>query len=137
MVGYHVNTYKAASGDEPGAAFFVSVFLVKHCLISICSEQDVRHPVGRPSHLFTDDLQVDSGIAFDNQFIMNMPDDKTMAKSFHSVAENVAADGLDDILHEFRSVGFNAFPLLRRANTFIGDRFSAKLIGANPGLHIG
>jgi len=28
MVGYHVNTSKAASGDEPGAAFFVSVFLV-------------------------------------------------------------------------------------------------------------
>ena len=131
------DSYIAASGDEPGAAIFMSVFFIKIGFVAVGAEQDILHPVGRPSHLFTDDLQVDSGIAFDNQFIMNMPDDKTMAKSFHSVAENVAADGLDDILHEFRSVGFNAFPLLRRANTFIGDGFSAKLIGANPGLHIG
>ena len=80
----------------------MSVFFIKIGFVAVGAEQDILHPVGRPSHLFTDDLQVDSGIAFDNQFIMNMPDDKTMAKSFHSVAENVTADGLDDILHEFR-----------------------------------
>ena len=127
----------AASGDEPGAAIFMSVFFIKYCLVAVGAEQDIRHPVGRPSHLFTDDFQVNSGIAFDNQFIMNMPDDKAVAKSFHSIAEDVAAYGLDDILHEFRPVGFNTVPLLRRANTFIGDGFSAELIGTNSGFHIG
>ncbi len=39
-----------------------------------------------------------------------------------SITEDVAADGLDDILHEFWTVGFDAFPFLCRANTFIGDR---------------
>ena len=68
---------------------------------------------------------------------MNMPNDKAVAKSFHSVAENVAADGLDDILHEFWSVGFNAFPLLRRANTFIGGGFSTILVFSDTGLHVG
>ncbi len=45
------------------------VLAIPVCLITICAEQDIRHPVGRPSHLFTDDFQVNSGIAFDNQFI--------------------------------------------------------------------
>ena len=64
-----------------------------------------------------------------------MTDDKAVTESLHSIAEDVTADGLNDILHEFRSVGFNAFPLLRRVNTFIVDGFSAELIGANPRLH--
>ena len=63
--------------------------------------------------------------------------DKAMAKSFHSVAKEVAADSLDDILHELRSIGFNAFPLLCGANAFICDGFSAKLIGSGPGVYIG
>ena len=63
-------------------------------------------------------------------------DDETMPESHHCIAEDVAADGLDDILHEFRPIRFNAFPLLGGANTFIGDGFSAELIGADAGLHI-
>ena len=55
---------------------------------------------------------------------------------FDSITEDVSADGLDDIHHEFRSVGFNAFPFLLRANAFVGDGFSTELIGANPGLHM-
>lgn len=115
----------------------MSVFFVKFGLVAVCAEQNIRHPVGRPSHLFTDDFQVNSGIAFDDKFIVDVSDDKAVAKSFHSIAEDVAADSLDDVFHEFRPVGFNAFPLLRRANTFIGDGFSAELIGTNSGFHVG
>lgn len=67
---------------------------------------------------------------------MDMSDDEAMPEGFHSITEDVAADGLDDILHEFRPVGFNALPLLGGAYTFIGDGFSAELIGADAGLHI-
>lgn len=120
-----------------GSRFSDSVFFIKLCFITIGAKQNVRHPVRGSAHLFTDSFYINSGVAFDNKLIMDMPDDKAVAESFHSIAEDVTADGLNDILHEFRSVGFNAFPLLRRANTFIGNGFSAELIGANPRLHVG
>ena len=41
------DSYIAASGDEPGAAIFMSVFFIKIGLIPIGAEQDVRHPVRR------------------------------------------------------------------------------------------
>lgn len=36
------DSYIAASGDEPGAAIFMSVFFVKIGLVAIGAEQDVR-----------------------------------------------------------------------------------------------
>lgn len=43
---------------------------------------------------------------------MDVSDDEGVLEGFHSIAEYVAADGLDDILHELRTVGFDAFPFL-------------------------
>mgnify|MGYP006981814590 CR=1 FL=1 len=48
---------------------------------------------------------------------MHMPDDEAMPEGLHSIAEYVAADGLDDVLNEFRPVRFDAFPLLCGADT--------------------
>ena len=67
---------------------------------------------------------------------MDVSDDEAVAERLHSITENVTANGLDDILHELWTVGFYAFPFLCRAHAFVGDGFSAKLIGADPGLHI-
>ncbi len=64
-------------------------------------------------HLLTDSFQVNIGAAFDDQFIMDVPDDETVPKSFHGITEDISADGLHDILHEPRSVRFDAFPFLR------------------------
>ena len=126
----------AASGDEPGAAILMSVFFVKHGLIAVGAEQDVRHPFRGSSHLLTNDLQINAGVAFDNQFIMDVSDDKAVPECFHGIAENITADCLDDILNEFRTVGFDTFPLFRGSDTFIGNGFSAKLILTNSGLHV-
>lgn len=98
-------------------------------MFTLAMKINVRHPVRRPSHLFTDDLQVNHWITFDDQFIMDMSDDKAVTECLYGVAENVAADGLDDILHKFRSVGFDAYPFLCRAHAFIGDGFSAVELG--------
>ena len=78
-----------------------------------------------------------TGVAFYNQFIMDMSDYKTMPESLHGITEDIAADGLDDVLHELRSVGFDAFPLLCGANAFVGDGFSAILVFSDAGLHVG
>lgn len=98
----------------------MSVFFIKIGLISICPEQDVWHPVRGYVHLFTDDFQIYTGIALDDQFIMDVTNDKAVPKYLHSIAENITADGLGDILYELRTVGFDASPLFGRAHAFIG-----------------
>ena len=52
-------------------------------------------------------------------------------------AKDVSADRLHDVLNEFRSVGFDAFPFLCGSNTFVGDVFTAELILNDTRLHIG
>ena len=85
----------------------MSVLFIKIGLVSIGAEQDVRHPVRRSAHLLTDHIQVNIRAAFDDQLIMNVTDDEAVLESFHGVAEDVAADGLDDVLHELWTVGFD------------------------------
>ena len=118
----------------------MSVFFVKIGLIAVGAEQDVRHPVRRSAHLLTDHIQINIGAAFDDQLIMNMADDEAVPEGFYGVAEDVAADGLDDILHEcneLRTVGFDTFPLLCGSDSFIGDGFAAILVFSDAGFHVG
>ena len=68
---------------------------------------------------------------------MNVSDDEAVPESFHGVAEDIPADGLDDVFHEFRPVGFDALPFLCGTYAFIGDRFPTELIDPDPGLDIG
>ena len=93
----------AASGDESEAAIILSVFFIKIGLVAISSEQDIRHPVRGYAHLLADHFRVNSGVTFDDKFIVDVADDKAVAESLHSIAEDVTADGLDDILHELRN----------------------------------
>ena len=95
----------------------MSVFFIKTCLVAVGAEQDVRHPVRRFAHLLTDNIQVNIRAAFDDQLIMNVTDDEAVLESFHGVAKDVAADGLDDILHKLRTIGFDTFPLLCGSNS--------------------
>lgn len=100
------------SGVEPGAAIFMSVFFIKAGFVAVGAEKDVRHPVRRSAHLLANHTQVNVRAAFDDQFIMNVTDDKAVPESLHGVTEDVAADGLNDVLHKLRTVGFDAFPFL-------------------------
>ncbi len=68
---------------------------------------------------------------------MNMTDDKAVSECFHGVTEDVAADGLDDVLHELWTVGFDALPFLCRTYSFVGDGLSALLVFSDTGLHVG
>lgn len=126
----------AASGDKPGAAIFMSVFFIKAGLVPVGAEQNVRHPVGGFAHLLTDRIQVNIRAAFDDQLIMNVTDDKVVPESFHGVTEDVATDGLDDVLHKLRTVGFDTFPFLCGADSFIGYRFASILVFSDAGLHV-
>lgn len=87
-------------------------------------------------HLFADSFQVNAGAAFNDQLIVDMSDDEAVPEGFHSVAEDVPADGLNDIFHKFRPVGFAALPFLCGSHSFISDGFPAELIDPDPGLDI-
>ena len=113
------------------------VFLVKECLITISPKKDIRHPVRGSSHLLTDYIQVNAGAAFYYQFIVDVSDDKTMREDPHSIAEDVPADRLNDILNKFRTIGFDALPVLGGTDTFIGNRFTAEFVFLDLRLHIG
>lgn len=76
-----------------GAAIFMSFFFVKLCFMSVSAEQDAWRPIRGSAHLLTDGFQINSGIAFDDQFIMDVADDETMAEGLHGITEDVVADG--------------------------------------------
>ena len=115
----------------------MSVFFIKIGLVAVGAEQDIRHPVRRSAHLLTDCIQVNVRAAFDDQLIMNMTDDEAVPESLHGIAEDVAADSLDDVLHELRTVGFDAFPFLCGSDSFVGYGFAAILVFTDTGLHVG
>lgn len=68
---------------------------------------------------------------------MDMTADEAVGEVPHCEAEKIPADGLHDILHEFRTVGFDAFPLLCGSNIHVGDRFAAILVFTDTGLNVG
>lgn len=115
----------------------MSVFFVKIVLIAVGAEQDVRHPVRRSAHLLANHIQVNIRTAFDDQFIVNVSYYEAVPESLHGVTEDVTADGLDDVLHELRTVGFDTFPLLSGADSFISYGFASILVFSDAGLHVG
>ena len=118
------------------AAIFMSVFFVKIGLIAVGAEQDVRHPVRRSAHLLTNNIQVNIGTAFDDQLVMNMSYNEALPERLHGVTEDVAADGLNDVLHKLRTVGFDAFPFLCGSDSLIGYGFAAILVFSDTWLHV-
>lgn len=75
------------------------------------------------AHLFADCSKGNFRGTFDDQLIMDMSDYGAVPERLHGIGEDIAADCLDDILHEFWSVGFYAFPLFILSDSFIGDGF--------------
>ena len=67
---------------------------------------------------------------------MYMGRDEAVTQGHHSVGQNISADGLSDVLHDFRTIALDAFPFLCTARTFIGYDFTTELIFSNTGLYI-
>ena len=52
------------------------------------------------------------------------------------MAEDITADCLYDIFYKFWTVGFAAFPLLIRTDTFLGNGFTTEFIFTNLWFYI-
>ena len=128
---WHGSSHTRATGP-----LLRSVFLIKLAFIPIRPEQQAGDPRRGSSHLLTDHVAVHVRTAFDNQLIMDMADDKTVGEGSHAVAENVSADGLDQVLNDFRAVTFDAGPVFCAVVPHVGDALTAELILSDPGLHV-
>ena len=67
---------------------------------------------------------------------MNAPHDEAVTERFHCVGENVPRYGLDDVFREFGAVAFDPCPF-SEVHPLISYGLRAKLVLADPGLHIG
>ena len=65
-----------------------------------------------------------------------MADNETVGEITHGKAEEVTADSLDDVLHEFGAVGFDAFPFLCGTHAFIGDGLPAEPVFPDLRLYV-
>lgn len=110
----------------------LSVFHIKFCFVPVGAELDPWQPGRGSAHLFADDPVIDVLAAFNDQFIMDVTTDEAVGEGPHGVAEDVPADGLDDILHELRTVGFDALPFLCRSDAHVGDRLPTEAVLSDP-----
>ena len=99
------------SSIVPGAAIFMSVFFIKFCLIPTRPQLDIRHPFRGAAHLFADSFQVNAGAAFNDQLIVDMSDDEAVPEGFHGVAEDIPADGLNDIFPQISARRIRYVPI--------------------------
>ena len=118
-------------------ALFFLILLIKTCLVSIGSQQQVRDPVWRSPHLFTDRIQRHIPAAFDNDLIVDMSYDEAAPEGIQGIAEDVPADGLGDVFHQLWAVGFNPGPVLLRVGPQIGNAFPAEPVFFQPRAEVG
>ena len=120
----------ASDGIDSHLRLFL-IFFVKGCCIAVRPEQEAFCPRWGPAHLLTDRVQRHAGISLNDQFVVNVHHDVTAPERAHGVTENVACGGLHDVLHEFRTVGIQSLPFLRRTDAFVGDALAAELVGTD------
>ena len=84
-----------------------SVFLIEHALVSVRPQQQARHPIRSLSHDIADLLHIFLLRNFDDEFVMDVPDDEAVAKVLHCKTEDIPGYTLDNILDEFRAVTFD------------------------------
>ena len=68
---------------------------------------------------------------------MHVPADEAVAQGPHGVGQDVPADGLHNVLDEFRTVTFDPTPFLLGVDTHVGDGLPSETVLSDPGLHIG
>lgn len=98
---------------RPSIGRLLLILLIKHAFISISAKQQPWHPIRCLAHEITDLLHVCLHRNFDDEFIMNVPDDEAVAEVLHGKTENVPGYTLNDVLDKLRTIAFNSGPICR------------------------
>lgn len=116
---------------------FFLIFFVEWCFVSVTADQDVRHPVRCAAHDGADAFHRGILAAFYDEFVMDMAYDEAEGQVLHGEAQEVPGNCLDDIFHEFWTVGFYALPFFVCSGSFVGDGFPAETVFPDAGLDVG
>ena len=98
------------AGDCSPAVFLI--FFVEWGFVSVTADQDVWHPVWGATHDGTDAFHRGILTAFYDEFVMDMAYNKAERKILHGEAQEISGDCLDNVFHEFGTVGFYTLPFL-------------------------
>ena len=120
--------------DASGQCHFL-IFLIKTAFQSVCPQEQSVNPRRGLPHLFAEFFQRYLWAALNDKFIMDMTDNLAMGESPHGICQDVSADCLNDVLHEFRTVTFNPSPL-PCVDAFIGHAVRTKLINTHTWFYI-
>lgn len=66
-----------------------------------------------------------------------MAHDEAGGQVLHGKAQEIPGDCLDDVFHEFWTVGFYALPFFGCSGAFVGDGFPAETVFSDTGLNVG
>ena len=83
------------------------IFFIKISFIPIASNQDIRHPVWRPTHDIADGFVINILATFDDKLIMDMTADETVGEVTHGKAEKISGDCLYDVFREYEKISVN------------------------------
>lgn len=92
---------------------------------------------GGAAHDGADAFHGDILTAFYDEFVMDMADNLAEGEVLHSEAEEILRDCLDNVFHEFGTVGFDAFPFFICAGSFVGDGFPTETVFSHSGFDVG
>ena len=67
---------------------------------------------------------------------MNMSTDEAVGKGLHRIHQQVTADRLHNVFHEFWTVAFQTLPLLGGADTLVGDGIAAEFVLPDAWLYV-
>lgn len=104
MAGHGCREIRNPSGVRFSRRISFLFFLIIWRLVSVSTEQEPADPVRCLPHLAADGIQGHVHVAFNDQFVMDMPHDGAVAERLDGMHEDVAAYGLDDVLHELGAV---------------------------------
>ena len=99
------STYLLTGGSDLWTAGLI--FLIELGFKAVRAENQAFRPRRRATHLLADGLQRHPGISLDDDFVVHVSYNSAAAKRLHGVAQDVAADALDDIFHELATKTIN------------------------------
>ena len=87
------------------------VLPVKLTLVAVGAEEEAGDPGRGAAHHIADRAEVSLRRALDDKLVMHRADDEAVAECPHGIGQDIAGDGLDNILGDLGTVGLEPGPL--------------------------
>ena len=104
------------------------ILFVKVTLISVSPQEQARDPWWCLAHQLAYFLQGYFWFGFDDQFVMDMPDNEVIREGPNGICQDITAYRLDNILYELWPVTLYPTPFLFCVNAHVCDGLAAEFV---------